>query len=121
MKYEIGDIVWVAEFEDANKEIINHHYFVVIDDDGNLIPADYFGFVISSNTKKSKEHSIFKYNEPIKRSKTNRLKSDSIVKCDQLFTIPKKTINYRLGSVDVEDMLRFLKAYEEFLKSNSNN
>ena len=116
MKYEIGDIVWVAEFEDADKNVVNHHYFVVIDDDGNLIPADYFGFVISSNIKKSKENSRFKYNEPIKKNAFNKLDTDSIVKCDQLFTIPKRTISYKLGSVDVEDMIRFLNAYKDFME-----
>ena len=117
MKYEIGDIVWVAEFESKEKQLINHHYFVVVDDDGQIIPADYFGFVVSSNTKKSKENSQFKYNEPIKKSLKNKLDVDSIVKCDQLFNIPKKTISYRLGSVDVEDMLRFLKAYNTYINS----
>lgn len=118
MKYEIGDIIWVAEFEDANNEVVNHHYFVVVDDDGNLIPADYFGFVISSNIKKSKENSKFEYNEPIQKDETNKLKTDSIVKCDQLFTIPKKTISYKLGTVDVEDMLRFLETYKKFIEKN---
>ena len=47
MKYEIGDIVWVAEFEDTNKKEIDHHFFVVVDDDGQIVPADYFGFVVS--------------------------------------------------------------------------
>lgn len=118
MKYEIGDIVWVAEFEDADKKVVDHHYFVVIDDDGQLIPADYFGFVVSSNTKKSKENSKFKYNETIRKNKENNLDTDSIVKCDQLFTIPRKTISFKLGSVDVEDMLRFFKAYNDFLKNS---
>lgn len=115
MKYEIGDIVWVAEFEGENKQTVNHHYFVVVDDDGKLIPADYFGFLVSSNTRKSKENSNFKYNEPIKKDSTNKLDYDSIVKCDQLFTIPKKTISYKLGTVRVEDMIRFLNAYNDFL------
>lgn len=118
MKYEIGDIVWVAEFEDSNKKMVDHHYFVVIDDDGQLIPADYFGFVVSSNTKKSKENSKFKFNEPIKKNKNNKLDTDSIVKCDQLFQIPKKTISFKLGSVDVEDMIRFLTAYKEYIESS---
>ena len=39
MKYEIGDIVWVAEFEDTNKKEIDHHFFVVVDDDGQIVPA----------------------------------------------------------------------------------
>lgn len=120
MKYEIGDIVWVAEFEDINKKMIDHHYFVVISDDGKLIPADYFGFVISSNLNKSKENSKFKYNEPLKKDNTNNLDTDSIVKCDQLFDIPSTTISYKLGSVEVEHMIRFLKAYEDFLNSSNN-
>lgn len=120
MKYEIGDIVWVAEFEDTNKKEIDHHFFVVVDDDGQIVPADYFGFVVSSNIKKSKENSKFKYNEMIMKSQENKLDVDSIVKCDQLFQIPKKAISFKLGSVDVEDMLRFLKAYEEFLNSDKN-
>lgn len=119
MKYEIGDIVWVAKFIDTDKKPVEHHYFVVIDDDGQIIPADYFGFVISSNMKKSKENSKFKYNEPLKKDTQNKLDYDSIVKCDQLYTIPRKTISYKLGSVDVENMIRFLEAYRDFLKASN--
>ncbi len=117
MKYKIGDIVWVAEFEDSDKSIVDHHFFVVIDDDGQLIPADYFGFVVSSNTNKSKENSKFKYNEPLQKDKDNKLKYDSIVKCDKLYSIPKETINYKLGTVTVEDMIRFLEAYKNYIES----
>lgn len=116
MKYEIGDIVWVAEFESKDNKLVDHHYFVVIDDDGQLIPADYFGLIVSSNTSKSKENSKFKYNEPLKKNKNNKLDYDSIVKCDKLYTIPRKTISFKLGSVDVEDMIRFLKAYNDFVE-----
>lgn len=118
MKYQIGDIVWVAEFEEEEKEEVNHHFFVVIDDDGQLIPADYFGFVVSSNTSKSKENSIFKYNESLKKDSNNKLDYDSIVKCDKLFQIPKKTISYKLGSVNAQDMIRFLQAYKDFIASD---
>lgn len=119
MKYEIGDIVWVAEFESKDNKLVDHHYFVVIDDDGQLIPADYFGLIVSSNTSKSKENSKFKYNEPLKKNKKNKLNYDSIVKCDQLYTIPRKTISFKLGSVDVEDMIRFLKSYNEFIEESN--
>lgn len=118
MKYEIGDIIWVAEFESEDDSLVDHHYYVVVNDDGKVVPADYFGFVISSNTKKSKENSKFKFNEPLNRDKKNKLHYDSIVKCDKLYTIPKKTVSYKLGSVNVEDMLRFLEAYKEFLSEN---
>lgn len=117
MKYEIGDIVWVAEFEDIDESIVDHHFYVVVDDDGQVIPADYFGFVVSSNTKKSKENSKFKYNEPLKKDNKNKLDYNSIVKCDKLYQIPKKTISYKLGSVDVVDMIRFLEAYRDFLNN----
>ncbi len=117
MKYEIGDIIWAAKFEDKEQNLVDHHFFVVVNDDGELIPAEYFGFVISSNLSKSKECSKYKYNEPLKKDNTNNLDYDSIVKCDQLFKIPKKTISYKLGSVNVEDMIRFLKAYDEYLKT----
>ena len=121
MKYEIGDIVWVAEFEDTNDKKVDHHFFVVIDDDGQVVPADYFGFVVSSNIKKSKENSKFKYNEPLHKNKHNKLNFDSIVKCDKLYSIPNKTISYKLGSVDVEDMLRFLQSYKDYLGKELNN
>ena len=120
MKYEIGDIVWVAEFENYKDKAVDHHYFVVIDDDGNIVPADYFGFVVSSNIKKSKYNSSFKYNEPIKKDSINRLNTDSIVKCDQLFNIPKETIVHKLGTVKVEDMIRFLNTYKNFIEENKN-
>ena len=118
MKYEIGDIVWVAEIENIEQNIVDHHYFVVIDDDGNIVPADYFGFLISSNTNKSKENSKYKYNEPIKKDNDNKLAVDSIVKCDQLFQIPNKVISYKLGTVTPEHMIRFLKAYKSYIEDN---
>jgi len=31
-----------------------------------------------------------------------------------LYDIPKKVINYKLGTVNVEDMIRFLKAYKNY-------
>lgn len=118
MKYEIGDIVWVKEFEEATKQKdVNGHLFVIIDDDGKVVPADYFGFVVSSNLNKSKENSKFIYNEPIHKNNNNNLKTDSIVKCDQVFSIPDNVINNKIGTVDSEDLFRFLEAYSNFLNT----
>lgn len=39
-KYEIGDIVWVKELNDKNEERVNNHLFVVIDDDGKIVPME---------------------------------------------------------------------------------
>lgn len=114
MNYQIGDIVWVTNLEEFNK--VNNHLFIVISDDGQVIPADYFGFVLSSNLAKSKNVSSFKYNEPINRNNTNNLKTDSIVKCDQLYDIPINSINYKIGRAEADEMNRFLVRYNEFLE-----
>lgn len=118
MNYKMGDIVWVSQA--VEKETVNNHLFVIIDDDGNIVPIDYFGFVVSSNTAKSKENSIFKYNEPISKDSQNNLKCDSIVKCDQLFSIPTGNIHNKIiGQVNNDDLTRFLNAYSNYLEDNN--
>jgi len=114
----MGDIVWVKEFNDIRKERIDNHLFVIIDDDGKAVPAEYFGFVVSSNLNKSKNNSIFKYNEPLYKDNSNNLKTDSIVKCDQLFNIPEEHIDYKIGTTDSGDLIRFLQAYSNFIEEN---
>lgn len=115
MKYNMGDIVWVTNLEDMEK--INNHLFVVIDDDGQVIPADYFGFIVSSHTEKSKENSPFKYNEPLNKNNINNLDEDSIVKCDQFYNIPSNSINCKIGIVEPDELSRFLVSYGDFLQS----
>jgi len=119
MQYKMGDIVFVSEaIKMENRDTVKCHLFVIIDDDGNVVPAEYFGFVVSSNLKKSKENSIYKYNEIITKNNNNNLKSDSIVKCDQLMNIPKENINMKIGTVSSEELQRFLVAFEKFLNEN---
>ena len=119
MKYKMGDIVFARKaMNNESNEKVENHLYVIIDNDGNVVPADYFGFVVSSQTSKSKDNSIFKYNEPISMSETNNLKSDSIVKCDQLFDIPANKISIKIGTVTTEEMTRFLDAFEDFSNKN---
>lgn len=116
MQYKIGDIVFAADgIENEQKEEIKNHLYVIIDDDGNVVPADYFGFVVSSKTSKSKENSNFKFNESLIKNNTNNLKVNSIVKCDQLFSIPASHINKKIGTVEEDDMIRFLGAFNNSL------
>lgn len=115
MKYNIGDIVWVTNLQTTQN--VENHLFVVIDDDGQLIPADYFGFVVSSHTDKSKEVSKYKYNEPLNKNNTNNLDYDSIVKCDQIYEIPSNGINCKIGTVEPDELNRFLVAYGDFYQS----
>lgn len=116
-KYDIGDIVFVNEYSYDNNITGSNHLFVVVNGDNEVVPLDYFGLIVSSHIEKSKEVSRFKYNEPLKADNTNGLKTDSIVKCDQLYNFPKANIQFRIGHVDVDDFLRFVNTYNEFLES----
>ncbi len=111
-KYDIGDIVFVSEYNYDNGEKGSNHLFVIIDKD-TYVTAEYFGLIVSSNTKKS----TFKFNERIRKNTTNNLNVDSIVKCDQLYNIKEKYIQFRIGHVDVDDFMRFLRSYNEYLKT----
>lgn len=115
-KYDIGDIVFVNKYNYENNIEGSNHLFVVINEDNEVIPLDYFGLIVSSHIEKSKETSQFKYNEPLKADTTNGLKADSIVKCDQLYNFSKGNIQFRIGQVDVDDFLRFVNTYNEFLE-----
>ena len=114
--YEIGDIVFVSEYDYNNGKTGENHLFVVIDVDKNeVVPIEYFGMLVSSNINKSKETSQYKYNEPLDKSTTNGLKTDSIVKCDQVYSIPFKNIQFKIGQVDIDDYIRFMNAYNQVL------
>ena len=116
-KYDIGDIVFVNEYSYENNFTGSNHLFVVVNNDNEVIPLDYFGLIVSSHIEKSKEVSDFKYNEPLKADSTNGLKKDSIVKCDQLYNFPNANIQFKIGHVDVDDFLRFINTYNEFLEN----
>lgn len=120
-KYDLGDIVYVNEFDYENSQQGKNHLFVVIADDNRVLPLEYFGLIVSSHREKSKENSNLKYNEPLDKTTKNALKKDSIVKCDQLYNFPKSNIQFKIGSVDVDDFLRFIKAYESYLEEREEN
>ncbi len=116
MKYEKGDIVFASNaVKMQNNDSIKSHLYVIIDDDGNIVPAEYFGFVVSSRIEKSKNNSPFKYNEPIMKNDINNLDVDSIVKCDQLMSIPKQSIQCKIGSVQENELNTFLDAFDNYL------
>lgn len=117
MKYEKGDIIWASEAKNLNEENndVKNHYYVLINDDGTVVPLDYYGFVLSSRVEKSKENSPYKYNEPISKDNENNLTTNSIVKCDKLFKIPVDNIGGKLGVINEDDFNRFLDAFENYL------
>ena len=71
--------------------------------------------------EKSKENSKFEFNEPLKKDKKNKLKTDSIVKCDQIYKIPFENIQFKIGQVDIDDYIRFMDAYNLALKKLEDN
>lgn len=116
-EYEIGDIVFVSKYSYSTGQLGQNHLFVVINvDKHELVPVEYFGMLVSSHRDKCRDNSIYIYNEPLDKSKTNGLKDDSIVKCDVMYSIPPKNIIFKIGSVDVDDYLRFIEAYNKVLK-----
>lgn len=116
-KYNIGDILFVSEYYYETSDIGRNHLFVVINDDNGVFPLEYFGFIVSSHIEKSNKVSDFKYNEPLLLNSINGLKTDSIVKCDQLYSFPKANIQFKIGNVDIEDYLRFINTFREYLNN----
>lgn len=70
--------------------------------------------IVSSHREKSK----YKYNETLDKNKKNGLKTDSIVKCDEVYLIPPDYILFKIGTIDVNDYLRFINSYKVFIKES---
>ena len=119
MKYEIGDIVFVSKYDYDGGAEGQNHLFVIIDDDSQLVPIEYFGMIVSSHREKGKDVSKYKYNEPLDKNASNNLDKDSIVKCDQIYNIPARNIQFKIGQVDIDDFNRFMDAYQELLATLS--
>lgn len=111
-KYSIGDIVFVAEYEYKSGKVGQNHSFVIIDD-GQAVDINYFGFLLSSNMSKA----TYPFNEVLNKDKSNCLYKDSIVKCDDLIQLTENEIQFKIGSVEQQDLERFLDTYERYLET----
>lgn len=90
-RYEIGDIIYIKDYE--NNKYINNHLFVIVDDDNYGVPIDYFCIIISSNLDKLK-------------FKTNKLlEKDNDIKYDE--------ISFCVGKVPMEYVNEYEKLYLE--------
>ena len=112
-RYNIGDIVFVANYEYKNGTLGTNHSFVIIDD-GQAVDINYFGLLLSSHIEKAK----FPYNEPLKKDKVNHLREDSIVKCDDLIEITEQEIQFKIGTVAESDLERFINTFEKYIENN---
>ena len=109
-KFEIGDIVFVSNYEYKSGNVGQNHSFVIIDD-GQAIDINYFGFLLSSHVEKA----TYPYNEKLDKNNINNLRQDSIVKCDDLIEISENDIRFKIGTVTEEDLNKFIDTYSKYL------
>ena len=109
-KYKIGDIVFVSNYKYKNGTNGQKHSFIIIDD-GRAVDIDYFGFLLSSKLNKAS----YLYNERIKKNSINNLKTNSIVKCDDLIKITENEIEFKIGEVSNKDLERFINTFIKYL------
>ena len=111
-RYEIGDIVFVSNYKYEDGSQGKNHLFVIISDDNELVPIEYFGMIVSSKLNRENYSS----NVRINKSSINNLHTDSIVKCDYIYDIPAKNIQMKIGRVDIDDYLKFIEIYNKSKK-----
>lgn len=109
-KFRIGDIVFVSNYEYKSGNVGQNHSFVIIDD-GQAIDINYFGFLLSSHVEKA----TYPYNEKLDKNDVNKLREDSIVKCDDLIEISENEIRFKIGTVTEEDLNKFIDTYSKYL------
>lgn len=109
--YSVGDIVYVNQYKYQDGSIGNNHLFVIIDDINKAVPLEYFGMIISSKIEKRK----YKNNLLLKKDKLNNLKEESIVKTDQIYILPKDNILFKIGEVDLKQIIEYRNMYKKFL------
>lgn len=105
--YEIGDIVFVDKFNYSTGKRGEKHFFVIVDHDNTAIPIENLGMIISSKVEKLK----YKENYLLEKDTKNNLDKDSIVKTDVIYRIINNQVLFKLGSVDLEKIEEYKKAY----------
>lgn len=111
-KYKIGDIVFVSQYKYKSGITGENHSFVIIDE-GQAVDINYFGFLLSSQVQKSE----YSFNELLNKNELNKLKKDSIVKCDDLIKISEEDIKFKIGEVTEDELERFIDTYSKYLKT----
>ena len=112
-EYDIGDIVFVKNYNYNSGKKGYNHLFVIIGKNNYVLPLEFFCMLISSKIDKVK----FKTNIIIKKNNKNNLVKDSIVKTDEIYKINKDQIVSYIGKIDnnlIETFKRMYKdAYEQ--------
>lgn len=108
-EYEIGDIVFVREYQYSNGLKGTDHLFVIIEKDNYAVPIEYFAMLISSHTEKLK----FSSNKLLIKNQLNNLHKNSIVKTDEIYKIKIENILFKIGRVEKETVEEYLKNLEK--------
>lgn len=108
-EYEIGDIVFVDEYQYSNGLKGTKHLFVIIERDNYAVTIEYFAMLISSHTEKMK----FSSNKFLMRNQLNNLHRDSIVKTDEIYKIKSENILFKIGRVEKETVDEYKKNLEK--------
>lgn len=115
--YEIGDIVFVKEYNYPDGKKGNNHFFVIIDKNNTAVPIENFGMILSSNLDKLK----FNANKLLEKNDVNNLRKDSIVKTDVVYKILNEQIIFKIGIVNYEKIEEYKKSFYESLKDYNSN
>ena len=115
--YEIGDIVFVKEYNYPDGRIGSNHFFVIIDKDNTAVPIEYFGMLVSSNLNKLK----YKSNKLLEKDEINNLHKDSLLKTNVIYKIPNKQIIFKIGIVSYEKIEEYKKSFYNSLKNENSN
>lgn len=108
-EYEIGDIVFVDEYQYSNGLKGTKHLFVIIEKDNYAVPIEYFAMLISSHTEKLK----FNSNKLLIKNHLNNLHRNSIVKTDEIYKIENEHILFKIGRVEKETVEEYVKNLEK--------
>lgn len=114
--YDIGDIVFVKDYEYSSKKKGNNHLFVIIDKNNMAVPIENIAMLISSRLEKTKYSS----NKLLPKSETNGLQVDSIVKTDEVYKILNSQILFRIGIVDADTIELYKNSYKLITKDKFN-
>lgn len=108
-EYNIGDIVFVKEYQYSNGLKGTKHLFVIIEKDNYAVTIEYFAMLISSHIEKLK----YNTNKFLTRSQLNNLHRDSIVKTDEIYKIKNENILFKIGRVKKETVDEYKKNLEK--------
>ena len=115
---KIGDIIAVPNFIGDGNNLVNTHYFVVVNDKNGKIEGlsfDIIGTVMSSFKSNKHKKIKLKYKENIEITEVegkinNSNLKDGYIKADQLhYFSKKKTIYFVVGQVDGDVLIRILE------------